>query len=283
MGWEAALGSGLGAIGLGAGLMGSSDAGGPSRKQQLTPGQFSLLEQITGRLGDEFGTGVDSYDFSVVPEASTLQRIMGEMAERELPDRLSTMAQTGSDLLQSREWNPEMAENRWMETVVNPSQRRFEEETLPAITEKFAGMGGLDSSGFNRALVDAGTNLATQQQSQLADLMYRDRESALNRNLQRTQLGSSLLGQTIGNLGQLGQIGQQLRGIDQQQLQERLSKWQMEQPQNNPWMQNYLSAALGTQPYRFVNEKPGLGYQIGSGLLGGGIGLGTSAIGSTFG
>jgi hypothetical protein len=43
-----------------------------------------------------------------------------------------------------------------------PEQRRFQEETIPGLAEQFAGMGsgGLSSSGFRNAGVQAGTDLS---------------------------------------------------------------------------------------------------------------------------
>lgn len=43
-----------------------------------------------------------------------------------------------------------------------PEQRRFNEETIPGLAEQFAGMGsgGLSSSGFRNAAVNAGTDLS---------------------------------------------------------------------------------------------------------------------------
>lgn len=43
-----------------------------------------------------------------------------------------------------------------------PEMRRFQEETIPSLSEQFAGMGsgGLSSSGFRNAAVNAGTDLS---------------------------------------------------------------------------------------------------------------------------
>lgn len=43
-----------------------------------------------------------------------------------------------------------------------PEQRRFQEQTIPGLAEQFAGMGsgGLSSSGFRNAAVNAGTDLS---------------------------------------------------------------------------------------------------------------------------
>jgi hypothetical protein len=68
-----------------------------------------------------------------------------------------------------------------------PEQRRFQEEIMPGISEQFAGMGagGLSSSGFQNASVNAGTDLA-------------ERLGAIRANLR--QAGAA----GLANIGQLG-------------------------------------------------------------------------------
>lgn len=48
------------------------------------------------------------------------------------------------------------------QSMFAPEQRRFNEETIPGLSEQFAGMGagGLSSSGFRNAAVGAGTDLS---------------------------------------------------------------------------------------------------------------------------
>jgi hypothetical protein len=48
------------------------------------------------------------------------------------------------------------------QALAAPEQRRFNEEIIPGLSEQFAGMGagGLSSSGFRNAAVNAGTDLA---------------------------------------------------------------------------------------------------------------------------
>ena len=53
-------------------------------------------------------------------------------------------------------------DSQTMEQLSAPEMRRFNEETIPGISEQFAGMGsgGLSSSGFQNAAVGAGTDLS---------------------------------------------------------------------------------------------------------------------------
>lgn len=98
----------------------------------------------------------------------------------------------------------EMAMQNLME-MLNPSQesfdkfadpykRQFEQETVPMLAERFAGMGGgmgggLSSSGFGQALSSAGGNL----QSNLASL--------------KSNLAQNAAGQLMGQYGRMAGMG----------------------------------------------------------------------------
>jgi len=63
-------------------------------------------------------------------------------------------------------------DNDTFNSLANPEQRRFREQTIPDLAEQFAGMGsgGLSSSGFRNATVNAGTDLAERLASMRAGL-----------------------------------------------------------------------------------------------------------------
>jgi len=80
--------------------------------------------------------------------------------------------------------NPEL-----MQAFMNPEMRQFREQTIPGLSEQFAGMGagGLSSSGFRNAAVGAGADLGER----LAQIRAQLRDSAA----QRLQgIGSQALG-----------------------------------------------------------------------------------------
>lgn len=100
-----------------------------------------------------------------------------------------------------------------------PEQRRFREETIPGLSEQFAGMGagGLSSSGFRNAAVGAGTDLSErlgairaqlrQQGAQGLNQMGQFGLGNFNENIYRPgQPGLfDTIGQGIGNaIGQFG-------------------------------------------------------------------------------
>jgi len=83
-----------------------------------------------------------------------------------------------------------------------PEQRRFREETIPGLSEQFAGMGsgGLSSSGFRNAAVNAGTDLSERLGAIRAQLRQQGAQG-LN------QMGQFGLGQFNENIYQKGQPG----------------------------------------------------------------------------
>lgn len=83
-----------------------------------------------------------------------------------------------------------------------PQMRQFNEETIPELSEQFAGMGsgGLSSSGFRNAAVGAGTDLSERLGSMRAQLRQRGAEGLQN-------IGNSALGNFSQN--QVTQQGSQ--------------------------------------------------------------------------
>lgn len=84
-------------------------------------------------------------------------------------------------------------DSKTFDAFAAPEQRRFNEEIIPGLSEQFAGMGsgGLSSSGFRNAAVNAGTDLS-------------ERLGAIRAQLR--QQGAQGLSQ-MGQFG-LGQFGQ---------------------------------------------------------------------------
>lgn len=158
----ALAGSSLGPLGaLGGGALGflSGFGGGDKMKKvpTMTKEQQALLNQILGMIG---------------PEGRLGQAYEGGLGlQEELMDPSSE------------------AVRRFTE----PHMREFEQQTVPGLAERFAGMGGmgggLSSSGFGQSLSSAGGNL----QSQLAQL--------------KSQLGQQAANSLMGQYGQMTGMG----------------------------------------------------------------------------
>lgn len=125
-------GAGIGA-GLG-GLMGFMGGNKPKKLDNWTKEQKALFSQMMQMLGPEGGLGEGMQG--------------GIDLQRQLMDPNSEAVRQFSD----------------------PYMREFEQQTIPGLAERFAGMGGMgggmSSSGFGQSLSSAGGNL----QSQLAQL-----------------------------------------------------------------------------------------------------------------
>jgi hypothetical protein len=88
-----------------------------------------------------------------------------------------------------------------------PEQRRFREETIPGLSEQFAGMGsgGLSSSGFRNAAVGAGTDLSERLGAIRAQLRQQGAQGLQNLG----QFGlSPQFNENVYNKGQPGLIDQ---------------------------------------------------------------------------
>lgn len=112
-------------------------------------------------------------------QEQVLQNLMASLQGQGAGGAFGSAADYWYQILQD---NPEL-----MEQFMAPDIRRFKQETIPGLSEQFAGMGsgGLTSSGFRNSAVQAGTDL----QERLANI--------------RAQLKQ----QAAGGLSSLGQMG----------------------------------------------------------------------------
>lgn len=63
---------------------------------------------------------------------------------------------------------PQLQQNIGFEPIAEAAQQRFQQQTLPSISERFAGMNAQRSSGYNQALANAQRDLQTQLAGQQA-------------------------------------------------------------------------------------------------------------------
>ena len=91
----------------------------------------------------------------------------------------------------------------------NPYRQEFEQQTVPGLAERFAGLGamggGLSSSGFGQALGAAGANLQTQLASMKQQYQRQSINDLLNQYNQLTNTG--LNARTFENTYQPGSTG----------------------------------------------------------------------------
>lgn len=104
--------------------------------------------------------------------------------------------------------------NEAFERFSAPFMNQFEEQILPQIAERFAGMGALSSSGFGQSLGGAGAGL----QAQLAQLFSTlQSQAAANQTNQYNQLATTGLNyqpfQYVQKQGSQGLLGNLLGGV----------------------------------------------------------------------
>lgn len=93
-------------------------------------------------------------------------------------------------------------DNETFNQFAQPELRRFRQETIPSLSEQFAGMGsgGLSSSGFRNAAVNAGTDLSERLGAIRAQLRQQGASGLMG-------LGQQGLNPTVENVYTQGQGG----------------------------------------------------------------------------
>lgn len=93
--------------------------------------------------------------------------------------------------------------------IAQREMRRFQQETVPGLAERFGGLNALGSSAFKQSLGQAGTDLSERLAAQAAQ--FGQQERSMNQQLlgQLGQLGMQQRGQDVGLVPQLFQTGLQ--------------------------------------------------------------------------
>lgn len=85
----------------------------------------------------------------------------------QVPTRSNQQMDTMNQLLSTI--MPQLQQTQSFEPIAQAAQQRFNQQTMPSISERFAGMNAQRSSGYNQAMANAQRDLQTQlagQQSQ---------------------------------------------------------------------------------------------------------------------
>ena len=104
--------------------------------------------------------------------------------------------------------------------IAQEEMRRFNRETVPGISNQFAGLGGLNSSGFRQSLSGAGQDLQTRLAALRANHEMTQNQFATGAEERRRQMLGNLAGgitgeeqaQQMGRMNQLGNIAGQIPG-----------------------------------------------------------------------
>lgn len=132
--------------------------------------------------------------------------------------------------------DPGAVEEYWRKSMVDPAMGVFKKQILPETREIYAGTGALSSGGRYRAETEAGSDLATQLGSMLAQALWGERtaargekQSAMTRAMSAIPLGSGIMDQLLRG-------GMVERETAREPLTEEYNKWQMSQPWASPWL-----------------------------------------------
>lgn len=171
-------------------------------------------------------------------------------------DQASPVEQEGAQYLQNVMNQPIQSDPDYLRNLEAQSMRQYNEQIIPGLSERFSGLGALNSSAFQQASAQAGASLAErlaglrgqfgQEQQQLnlqqqgmglnaANMAMGYGQLPYQRNIERANIAQGLMGQSL--------IPQQYQNVyDQQALQRQMQQ---------------RSAVLGTSPYSYMNIMPG--------------------------
>lgn len=203
------------------------------------------IRATTNKLGkimkNQLGQGAEVYQGPLVP--GTNPQIEAALAGYGGLLEQDPAVSAGLSQLLSGAGDPEAVRRYYEESVLAPSQLAFNDQ-LQQIGDTYGSTWGT-SGAMPRMMADATARFGTGIGSVLGDLVFQDRNAAIDRigsgiglslNNQQTQAG--MLNNVLG-------MGDYSRGIAGEQNQADYSKWLSGQDYNNPWL-GFLGTALST-------------------------------------
>lgn len=262
---------------------GGGGSSSPEQIESLLPVQKDLLTSLIGQISP--GQSITPYGGERIAGVAPLQETAFGLAQGYAPGVQAGFqatsqfdpTQAGQFLGQGQEaltaalapFDTAAATDYWQTSLVDPATKTFREDIIPSIMERGVRSAGTSDSGpMQRELARAGGDLASNLSAQLGGLLYSDQQSQIGRQLGGAELAGRLAGvpgqvasqgQQLSSLGlgQLAGMGGEQRGISQQFLSAEQQKWLEAQAYNNPWLQQYLSTALGTSAFDTVIGQEG--------------------------
>lgn len=210
-------------------------------------GQFAnrdiarLTRNLASRINSEFGQPADVYSGPIAPGINpqieaALAGASGLLAPNEdVSGALSQLLAGPGDQQAVRDF--------YESSVLAPAQQAFGDQ-LQQIGDVYGSTWGT-SGAMPRMVADATSRFGTGLGSVLGELVYNDRNAALDRL--GTGVGLSLANNQnqAQNLQTVLGLGDYSRGIAGEQNMEAYNKWLAGQEYNNPWL-GFLGTALST-------------------------------------
>jgi hypothetical protein len=194
--------------------------------EEIVKLQESLPPQVREMLDKLIDKTSERLDYLVGPS----EDVSLEELEKLVPQAIPSMEEIQASM-------PALPDTSF-EPIDQLARQKFEQETIPGLAERFAGLGGLNSTAFQGELGKAGTNL----ESQLAALRSQH-------GLQQGQLGlqqQDVASRRAGILGQLG-LGQQSQDLARAQT---LGNLRMGQQGQRLQERGLLANLIGIQTQR---------------------------------
>jgi len=202
----------------------------------LTPEQKELLNKTISAAGmnieDLFGEG------SHVADSEAYQKGMGAL----------------SDML--GQFDPTRIQEAFQSGVADPARQAFMEQTVPGITERFAGSGGMRSSAYTGQLAREGQNLESGLAGTLSNMLMQGEQA-------HNQLKSGAINQALQYSLAPEEEKKNLMALLQQGLGTQAFQNQIIPAKSNPFHGPLTAALFGT------NYSTDPSYRSGGGMPGG--------------
>lgn len=223
--------------------MGLFDGGlfGDSGGKIEDPAVRKLTHKLAKTVLNEFGQPADVYQGPIAPgmnpQIEAALAGAGGLLQQD-PQISGALAQ-----LLAGPGDQQAVKDYYQTSVLDPATLAFNDQ-LQQIGETYGSTWGT-SGAFPKMVADATSRFGTGIGSVLGDLIYQDRNAALDRL--GTGVGLSLANSqnNAQNLQTVLGLGDYSRGITGEQNQEAYNKWLAGQDYNNPWL-GFLGSALGT-------------------------------------
>jgi len=248
------VGSQLVGAGANALFKGDDEEGGVTGyADTMTPLQQRNLGNLNQLIDQNMGRGVESYGGDYTAGASGNQQQTFDLVQQLLGGG-GGMGQS-QDFLQNltKPYDPTSANEFFNKGIRDPTMKDWEENTLPSIQEHFIGQNAGRSGAANRAISGSGADLMAMLSGEKARTLYGDKQQYTQNALQ----GVSQNAQIQELMTKLGlTAGGTERGIEGEQRMEGFQDWQTEQAYNNPWLNKFMTTALGGQAKEPIVQQP---------------------------
>tara|TARA_Y100000034_G_scaffold133297_1_gene198382 strand:- start:429 stop:1457 length:1029 start_codon:yes stop_codon:yes gene_type:complete len=263
-----------------AALSGGDKGGGGTMSTQTREQKLFLKDLINKMLMPQVGQGIDPYsgdrqapwtplmqqgaDFwgGATQGLGGLAGALPQAMQQYRPQEAFNLYRQAKPALQGmlQDFDPSSTLQAWQQGIVEPGKQNWQ-DIQRGIMEKYAGANAAQGGGVWKALGRAGEQFATNQNAQLASMMWQGEQAQKARQAQgigQSMQMSAMPGATVGQAGALTQlggtlsgqgmgVGQQQQQFDQQGLDILRSIFEEGQPYNNPYIQQLAPLALGTQ------------------------------------